>query len=52
MEAPSLVLNSLIQRMPRERDLIVLLDNTDDSTLLNFAMDIRRIIWNSTGKKD
>lgn len=38
---------SLIQRMLRERDLIVLLDNTDDSTLLKIAMDIRQIIWNS-----
>ncbi len=38
---------SLIQRMPRERDLIVLLDNTDDPTLLKTAMKIRQIIWNS-----
>lgn len=38
---------SLIQRMPRERDLIVLLDNTDDPTLLKIAMEIRQIIWNS-----
>ncbi len=42
---------SLIQRMPREKDLIVLLDNTDDSTLLQIAMDIRRIIWNPAGEK-
>lgn len=38
---------SLIQRMPRERNLIVLLDNTDDPTLLQIAMDIRQIIWNA-----
>ena len=35
---------SVIQRMPRERDLILLLDNTDNPTLLKIAMEIRGII--------
>lgn len=38
---------ALIQRMPQERNLIVMLDNTDSSSLLKIAMDIRQIIWNS-----
>ena len=42
---------ALIQRIPRERDLIVLLDNTDDRTLLEIAMEIRQIIWGSATKK-
>jgi CubicO group peptidase (beta-lactamase class C family) len=41
---------SLIQRIPRERDLIVLLDNTDDPTLLSIAMQIRGIISPAASK--
>lgn len=35
---------SLIQRIPRHRELIVLLDNTDSPKLLGIALDIRRVL--------
>jgi len=35
---------SLIQRIPKHRELIVLLDNTDSSKLLDIALEIRRIL--------
>ncbi len=35
---------SLIQRIPSRKELIVLLDNTDSSKLLDIALEIRRVL--------
>jgi CubicO group peptidase (beta-lactamase class C family) len=35
---------ALIQRIPKHRELIVLLDNTDNSGLLDIALEIRRVL--------
>ena len=35
---------SLIQRIPKHRELIVLLDNTDSPKLLEIALEIRRVL--------
>jgi CubicO group peptidase (beta-lactamase class C family) len=35
---------SLIERMPKQKDLIVLLDNTDSPKLLEIALEIRRVL--------
>ena len=35
---------SVIERIPTQRDLIVLLDNTDSPKLLEIAMEIRRVL--------
>jgi len=35
---------SLIQRIPKHRELIVLLDNTDSPKLLDIALEIRRLL--------
>jgi len=35
---------SLIQRIPKHRELIVLLDNTDSPKLLDIAVEIRRVL--------
>lgn len=43
---------SVIERIPNQRDLIILLDNTDDPTLLRIALDIRRILAESIGSKN
>jgi CubicO group peptidase (beta-lactamase class C family) len=38
---------SLIQRIPAHKELIVLLDNTDSPKLLDIALEIRRVLANS-----
>jgi len=38
---------SLIQRIPSHRELIVLLDNSDSPKLLEIALEIRRVLANS-----
>jgi CubicO group peptidase (beta-lactamase class C family) len=35
---------SVIERIPKEKELIVLLDNTDSQKLLEIAMEIRRVL--------
>jgi hypothetical protein len=35
---------SVIERIPTQRDLIVLLDNTDSPKLLEIALEIRRVL--------
>jgi hypothetical protein len=35
---------SLIERIPSQKDLIVLLDNTESPKLLDIELDIRRIL--------
>ena len=35
---------SLIQRIPSRKELIVLLDNTDSSKLLDLAFEIQRVL--------
>lgn len=38
---------SLIQRIPKHRELIVLLDNADDSTLLEIGLQLRQALSNN-----
>lgn len=35
---------SVIERIPRQKELIVLLDNTDSPKLLEIALEIRRVL--------